>query len=89
MRSSINSNDNRRSGQRPAVMVEHGFAIVTPEGRGWDKFLYHRKDVAEQVARDCGTGLRVFPARKVFSLRKASTTTARPHVDIIIDRSGI
>lgn len=69
-------------------MVEHGFVIVKPDGRGWDKFLYRRKETAEQVAHLGGTELRVFPARKVFSLRKASTTTARPCVDIIIDRSG-
>jgi hypothetical protein len=68
-------------------MVEHGFVIVKPDGRGWDKFLYRRKETAEHVAHLGGTGLRVFPARQVFSLRKASTTTARPHVDVIIDRN--
>lgn len=86
MRPGVNANDNPRSGQRPAVMVEHGFVIVKPDGRRWDKFFYPRKEAAESVARTCGTGLSVFPARQVFSLRKASTTTARPHIDIIIDR---
>jgi hypothetical protein len=83
----VNANDNPRSGQRPAVMVEHGFVIVKPDGRGWDKYLYRRKETAEQVARLGGTELRVFPARKVFSLRKASTTTARPCIETIIDRN--
>ena len=63
----------------PAVKVEHGFVIVKSDGRGWDKFLYCRKDVAEQVARDCGTGLRVCPARKVFSLRQVTLRPGEEH----------
>jgi hypothetical protein len=66
-------------------MVEHGFVIVKPDGRRWDKFFYPRKEAAESVANCCGTGLRVFPARQVFSLRRASPTTARPCVDTIVD----
>jgi hypothetical protein len=70
------------------VKVEHGFVIVKPNGQRWGTLFYPGKESAEFIASCCGEDLRVLPARRVFSLRKASTTTARPCIDIIVDRSG-
>ncbi len=65
--------------------VEHGFAIVKPDGRAWDEYLYPTKEAAERVAM-FNSALRVYPARRVFSLRRATTTTLSGRKDLIIDR---
>ncbi len=69
----------------PWTHVEHGFVIVKPDGRVWDEYLYPTREAAERVAM-FNSELRVFPARRVDSLRKATTTTLAVRSELIIDR---
>lgn len=66
--------------------VEHGFIITKPDGKPWDEYLYPTKESAERLAKNFNATLQVFPARRVFSLRQTSGTTAVGHRDLIIDR---
>ncbi|MGN6304849.1 MAG: hypothetical protein ACTHNH_08540 [Mesorhizobium sp.] len=65
--------------------VEHGFIITKPDGRPWDEYLYPTREAAERIAMFNST-LRVYPARRVFSLRQATATTVTGRRDLIIDR---
>ena len=65
--------------------VERGFVIVKPDGKPWDEYLYPSRDAAERLAR-LNSGLRVFPARRVRSLRKTTGTTATGRTELIIER---
>ena len=66
--------------------VEHGFVITKPDGRVWDAYLYPSREAAERVAK-FNSELRVYPSRRVFSLRRASSTTVTSRSELIIDRS--
>jgi hypothetical protein len=65
--------------------VEHGFIITKPDGKPWDEYLYPSREAAERIAM-FNTTLRVYPARRVFSLRQTSGTTMTGRKELIIDR---
>lgn len=67
------------------LQVEHGFIITKPDGKPWDEYLYPSREAAERIAMFNST-LCVYPARRIFSLRQTSGTTAVGHRDLIIDR---
>jgi len=67
--------------------VEHGFIITKPDGKPWDEYLYPTREAAGRIAM-FNSMLRVYPARRVFSLRQTSGTTAVGHCDLIIDRGA-
>jgi hypothetical protein len=66
--------------------VEHGFVIVRPGGRPVGNHLYADRIAAEFVRDNLSGDYAVRPARRVSSLRKASTTTLAMHTEIIIDQ---
>lgn len=65
--------------------VEHGFAIIKPDGRLWDDYLYPTKKAADRMAM-FNTSLRVFPARRVSAPARPNSTTVRGRASIIVDR---
>lgn len=67
--------------------IEHGFAILKPDGRLWDDYLYPTRQAADRMAM-FNTSLRVFPARRVFGLVGANTMTLRGRATIIVDRGN-
>ena len=68
--------------------VERGFVIVKPDGKPWDEYLYPSREAAEALAR-FNSGLRVFPARRVFSLRRNNGATVSARSELIIDRGNL
>jgi len=67
--------------------VEHGFAILKPDGRLWDNYLYPTKQAADRMAM-FNTSLRAFPARRVFGLVGSNCATLRGRASIIVDRGN-
>jgi hypothetical protein len=67
--------------------VEHGFVIVKPDGKPWDEYLYPSREAAERLAR-FNSELRLFPARRVRSLRQTPGTTVTGRTELIIDRGA-
>lgn len=65
--------------------VEHGFIITKPDGRPWDEYLYPTRETAERLAK-LNSSLRMFPARRIHSLRRVNETTAKGWTDLVIDR---
>lgn len=70
----------------PWVSVEHGFVIVRPDGRLAEDHVYRMREPAEHIASMLFPGCKVFPARRVYSLRKSSTTTVKLRSEIVIER---